>query len=647
VKIPATDWIYDIETFLDIFAACFVHAQTKQRYVFEVSDRRDQSREFVQFIHQLRTWNARLVGYNNEGFDWPVVQSLVERAAMVGSFTHHDARAKSTAIIGAQNGNDRWSHTIWPRDRLVAQVDLLKIHHFDNPQKATRLKQLEARMRSKTVEDLPWPHDQPTTDAQKDDVIAYMCKDVSDTLKFYVASLEMIAFRDELATKYPKLQDPVNMNDTKIGKEFFTMELERQGVPCFDRDANGRRTKRQTWRNSIAIRDVVSPKVHFRNAEFQRVRDWLEAQVLNRQQIEDALSDTVETKGVFKGVTATVRGFEFVFGTGGIHGSVKKQVIRSDDEYEVWDWDVESFYPNLAITNRFYPAHLSEAFCDIYQQVFEMRKSHPKGTVENAMLKLALNGVYGDSNNRYSVFYDPQYTMSITLNGQFMLCMLAEWLIDHDWPGGKPMVEMIQANTDGLTVRVHKSHVAWMHEVCEAWQKHTGLKLESAQYDAMHVRDVNNYLAVGKGGKKIKRIGDYAYQTWFDDHATRERGWHKDHSMLVVPKAAEAQMVHGIPVEDFIMRHRDPHDFQLLIKVTGASKLMHGDRLVQNVTRYYVSTNGDYLTKIMPPAKGKEADREFAVQSGWRVTITNDMDQFDWRTVNWLYYIQKARELVI
>jgi len=45
------------------------------------------------------------------------------------------------------------------------------------------------------------------------------------------------------------------------------------------------------------------------------------------------------------------------------------------------------------------------------------------------MLKLALNGTFGDSNNIYSVFYDPQFTMAITVNGQLMLCMLAERLM--------------------------------------------------------------------------------------------------------------------------------------------------------------------------------------------------------------------------
>ena len=105
-------------------------------------------------------------------------------------------------------------------------------------------------------------------------------------------------------------------------------------------------------------------------------------------------------------------------------------------------------YPNIAISNRVYPEHLTEKFCDIYEDVYNQRKSFAKGTAENAMLKLALNSVYGDSNNKYSVFYDPKYTMNITINGQLSLCLLAEKLLTIEG------LKIIQVNTDGVTVAV-------------------------------------------------------------------------------------------------------------------------------------------------------------------------------------------------
>ena len=570
-----------------------------------------------------------------------------------GYFEAIDAHRKANAIIGAGFGPARWDHNIWPSDRMVTQGDLFKIHHFDNAARSTSLKKLEINMRSRTVEDLPYPPDQPTTSEQKDEIIKYMCHDVSETLKFYYASLDQIRFRDELAERYPDMGDVLNMNDTKIGKKFFERELERNGTPCRVR-VDGRKKPRQMIRNSVALRDVISNRVAFEHPEFQRVKSWLESQVLGPKQDPRAAPGEIETKGIFSDLSATIDGFQYDFGTGGIHGSLHSTVVHEDDEWEIWDWDVASYYPNIAISNRFYPEHLSENFCDIYETVYQMRKGHAKGTAENAMLKLALNGVYGDSNNKHSPFFDPQYTMAITINGQLLLCMLAEWLTQdpsavpgYQTPNG--YVEMIQINTDGLTIKVRKSAVEWMKSVCSYWEEKTGLELESVRYKSMFIRDVNSYLAVKHDGG-IKRIGAYAYETPLNSakFQTRERGWHQDHSMLVIRKAAEAQMVHGVPVAEFIKNHRDPFDFMKSVKVPRSSRLMYGEDLtIQNTTRYYVSTTGSSLTKVMPPLKGKSEERRIGVDTGWTVTVTNDADNFRWDNVNWLYYINEAEKLVI
>ena len=268
------------------------------------------------------------------------------------------------------------------------------------------------------------------------------------------------------------------------------------------------------------------------------------------------------------------------------------------------------------------------------------RREHAKGTAANAMLKLALNGVYGDSNNKYSPFYDPQYTMSITVNGQLYLCMLAESLM------ALPGTHMVQINTDGLTMLVHKWQRQAFVKTCIQWQTHTGLELESTDYSAMLIRDVNSYIAVGTEGK-VKRIGAYAHVTPLEDPYTREVGWHKNHSALVVPKAAEAAMINGTDVSEFVMGYSDQFAFMLSAKVPRSSKLFWGDQQIQNTSRYYVSTDGRSLKKFMPPLNGTETWREFAIEKGWNVTICNDADDFDWSTVNWLFYIEEARKLVI
>lgn len=633
--IPATDFVYDIETYRNLFSCDITHVATGTRWIFEVSDRRNQSREFRAMIEWLAQ-GGRMFGYNNEGFDWPVCQHLCELFDAQGYFTAEDAYRKAQDIIDG----DRFANTVWPSDRLVIQGDLYKIHHFDNNARSTSLKKLEINMRAERVVDLPYDPHENLTSEQMDEVIAYMCHDVGETLRFYMASLDQIAFRDELARNYPDLGDVLNFNDTKIGKKFFEAELEK-AVPgsCYHR-VNRRRQPRQTLRTSIAIADIISPKVSFQRPEFQRVLEWLRVQTLQQKEIEGLKTTDVETKGVFKDLSAVVDGFSFDFGTGGIHGSVAKQTVRATDTHDLVDVDVASYYPNLAISNGWFPEHLSATFCEIYQRVYDMRQSYAKGTAENAMLKLALNGVYGDSNNKYSPFYDPQYTMSITVNGQLYLCMLAEWLLDRT--GGK----MVQVNTDGLTMLVPKTDRAAFDATCAAWESHTGLELEHVDYAAMHIRDVNSYIAVTTSGKR-KRIGAYAHLTTLDDPYTRERQWHQDHSALVVRKAAEAALCDDADISKFIMGHRDPAAFMLSVKVQRSGRLHHGDQQIQNTSRYYISTDGEPLTKYLPPLGSNTDDRAFAVEKGWNVTITNDANDFKWSNLNWLYYIEEARKLMI
>jgi DNA polymerase elongation subunit (family B) len=239
----------------------------------------------------------------------------------------------------------------------------------------------------------------------------------------------------------------------------------------------------------------------------------------------------------------------------------------------------------LSIVNNFKPEHLGDLFCELYKELFEERAKHSKAEspVINAMLKLALNGVYGDSNSEYSPFFDSHLTMSITLNGQLLLCMLAEQLMEH--------VELLQINTDGMTFKCKRSDMAWIHQVMAEWEVLTKLELEQARYKKMLIRDVNNYLALYENGK-VKQKG--AYET--------DRDWNKNHSKLVVPIAVLANFLHGDDIGDTVRNHQEPLDFCLRSKIKRSDKLMYGEEKQQRVTRYYVSVEGEKLTKIMPPA---------------------------------------------
>ena len=612
------DIAYDIETFPNCFTLAAECVDSPFTWMFEISDQRNDSREIIDWLTWLKNSNARMVSFNGLGFDYPVLHTLIRMG-------HSDANTlyqKAMAIIHSQDDDGgRWMHQVKPSDRFVQQIDLFKIHHFDNKARATSLKMLEFNMRSDTIEDLPFKVGTMLNREQIEVLKQYNKHDVAQTKKFLHESLDMLSFREKLNTMFPG-RDWLNYNDTKIGKDYFTMKLEEAGVSCYDFGPKGR-TPRQTKRPVIALKDAILPWITFEQPEFNRVLNWLKAQSIT------------ETKGVFNDLTACVNGFTFVFGLGGIHGSVESTVVESDDENIIVDLDVTSYYPNLAITNGFYPAHLGKEFVSIYKYLFEQRKSYPKKSAESAMLKLALNGVYGDSNNQFSVFYDPLFTMSITLNGQLLLCLLAEGLMHI------PGLRIIQVNTDGLTVRVPRSHKMLVDLARAAWQSRTGLNLEEAVYKAMMVRDVNNYIGVFMDGS-TKRKGAYEW----------DMEWHQNAGGLVIAKVAEKVLVEGAPIRKTLQEWPDIMDFMLRTKVPRSSHLgIERDGVttqLQNITRYYVAEGGGQLVKYMPPLAKKPGQwRKFAVESGWGVQPCNDINDAGKLPVDFDYYVREVEKLCL
>jgi len=614
----SNDYVFDVETYPNVFTLAVEHADAPLRWSFEISGWRNDSKEIIEFLGYLKDTNARMIGFNNLGFDYPVLHTLIRMG-------YSDSRAlydKAMAIINTQDDDEggKWMHQVNPSDRFVEQIDLFKIHHFDNRARSTSLKVLEFNMRSDNIEDLPFKVGTFLNPEQIQVLKKYNAHDVAQTKAFYHHTLGMIRFREELTHKYNR--DFMNHNDTKIGKDYFVMKLEEAGVACYDFGPNGR-TPRQTPRPVIHLKDAILPWIEFEHPEFTRVMNWLKDQSIT------------ETKGVFDDVTATVNGFTFVFGLGGIHGSVESEILESGDDYVIESWDVTSYYPNLAIKNGFYPQHLGKTFCSIYQHLFEQRKTYPKKSAESAMLKLALNGVYGDSNSRFSVFYDPLFTMSITLNGQLLLCLLAEKLMTV------PTVRIVMANTDGLEYIVHPDYIESANDVCKWWQDATQLSLEHARYKTMMIRDVNNYIGVFENGS-TKRKGAYEY----------DMEWHQNHGALVIAKVAEKVLVDGAPIRETVEQWPDIMDFMLRTKVPRSSYLaIEHDGVasqLQNTTRYYIAQGGGRLFKWMPPLKAKpEVWRKIGVESGWGVQPCNDIRDAGKLPVDFDYYVREVEKLCL
>jgi hypothetical protein len=572
-------YIYDTETYPNCFLYGSIAADSDDRVVFEISPWRNDLVDLINHLDALRNSGCSQVGFNNLHFDYPIIHRLMNNYAVWGDPALEIQKIAHDIIVN----NNGWDYNVWPNKQYIHQIDLLKIHHFDNANRRTSLKALEFALRRNKIQELPIKPGSYLDQQQVAELKDYMINEDCETTKeFYLESVEQINFRAELTAKHGR--DFTNHNDTKIGKDIFIMELEKSDPNiCFTYES-GRREPRQTIRNRIPLNTVIFPYVQFQHPELHRVYQWFLQQ------------NAANVDGLFEDITAVIDGLSFDFGKGGIHASVRDTTVVADLDYMILDIDVISFYPSLAIVNNLYPEHLGQLFCQIYARLKTQRTGYAKGSIENLMLKLALNGVFGDSGSKYSPFFDMKYLLSTTINGQLLLCMLAEHLMKID------SLTMIQANTDGMTFKVRRDKLDDVRVVTDWWQVQTQLDLEEVEYSRMWIKDVNNYIGEYLDGS-LKRKG--SYET-LPPGERKPMGWHQDTSGIVVAKAAEAALTRGVSVRSFIINHPDIMDFMMRAKVPKSCRLELGGKVVQRICRYLVTTWGDDLVRVSPPTEGYE-----------------------------------------
>ncbi len=632
-------YIYDLETFPNIFTCVIQNTQSKEIRVFELSTRTNDLTKFLKTLQWLSKNEKVLVGYNNLNFDYAVLQFIYKNAK------NYSIKELVYEVFLFADGLIK-NNIIYKEDKntlKINQLDLMKIHNFDYKATRVSLKVLEVNMCMDSVEDLDFKIGEDLKVNEFDNLIKYNKHDVEATQLFFEHSKEAIEFREELSIKYK--ENMLNYSDTKIGKRYFIRNLEEKlgKDTCY---INGK--PKQTIRNFLNFAEIIFDYISFETPEFQSLLKYLKKQYSNsmkevfsnisKDKLEELSSFcTLNSKKEAHSLHLNYKDFTFYLGTGGLHGSVESKFYDKNDEFLIIDVDVASYYPSIVIQNNLYPEHLGVEFVDIYKEIRDLRFSYEKGTSQNKMLKLALNSTYGDTNNQFSPFYDYKMTLDITLNGQLMLCMLAEKLMQIE------TVSLIQANTDGLTFKIAKKDKSKYEDISNKWQDFTGLELEEIIYEKLWIRDVNNYIALKEDGK-AKKIGAYKYNL----------AWNQNHSSLVVQKAVEAHLINGISIEEFIHNHRNKYDFLLNFKATRNIDLVLEKVYslkktyvpLSNTIRYFISKNGLPLKKILPPLNNEAEQRIIGINVGYKVELCNNIKDFSYEFLDFDYYIKEAYKLI-
>ena len=623
VKNPTIFLTYDIETFLSIFCVVFKY---RDRYkTFEISERKDQYEELVAFLKEgaLKRWF--FVGFNNVRFDGQVLQWLTEAKEPFKKLT---GKTKAKHIMEfAQSVIEKINNKEFPpyqESKLSCQqLDLFLQAHYNNRARSTSLKWLEYSMNWKKIQDLPYKFDEVLSSDKFDDVILYCHNDVDATYEFFKKSEKMVELRFAQQAENLHLE-LFNKSDSSIGEMLFLdmmsdkLDMEKKYLK-----------KMQTRRDFINLKDVILPYIKFETDEFNSVLEFFKEQT-----ITEATKDALKHCLIFDGM-------DYFYGLGGLHAARGNSIFQSDEDNIILSVDFASFYPNISIKNKFYPEHLSESFCILYEELFEKRKLIPKSNPQNTAIKLLLNATFGKAGDEYSFLYDKFFQMAITVNGQLILSMLCEQLSKIEG------VRMVMANTDGCELIVPKSKKREVYNVCLGIEELTQLQLEYDVYNKLFVRDINNYLSVNTKGK-VKTKGAFDIDLEL----------HKNRSERIVPLAVKRYFVDNISVEETVKNHLSSgnyddlenqgiYDFCIGKKIQSNQNYTIEDNeenIIRNikdkVIRFYVSTDGDYLKKNYSDGR-----KEITV-GGNKMTMFMDYYDSENYNVDYDYYINQAYKII-
>ena len=614
-----TVFVYDIEVFQNIFHCSAINTETKEIHKFEISSRKNQLSELILFFKQVNSpvsWNDNYTtncsidsdkifcGYNNLHYDNPVINYIIEYEHVL---TEKPVLVITNSIFNlsreiTNSGENiekwkRWKYQVW-----FDSFDILTMLYSNKLR--VGLKEIQVTMQYKNVQEFVCDWSKPLPIEDFDSMIDYNINDIESTsalLDRCKKDIDLrLAIEDEYGVKVLS-KDGVN-----IGMKILTHKyLEKTGLTWWDiKDLRSPQAY-------IPLKDVILPFIKYDSPILKSVLDEMKTQVVSPGR------KGYEKNFVFGGLRYTV-------GVGGIHSKNDPEIIIPAEDEMLIDIDVASLYPSMLIEYGFYPKHLGPEFLEVYSQIRSERieAKHNGDKIKDSTLKLALNGLSGNLQNEHNFCYSPFAVMQIRINGQLLLLMLAEKLVELG-------CRIVQANTDGLFVLLKKSIYDKVNIVCREWEQLTKLTLEEDRFEAMYQYAINDYIAVKEGyAKKKHEFRDFTavMDPKTGDHikygATNAKGEtyrnmdeiRKDYiktkgmfitevllgkglSPKIIPEAIIKYFVDGIPVEDTVKGCTDIKKFLMSEKTGKQWHVEYMNQEIQRTNRFYASTDGAYLWK--------------------------------------------------
>ena len=601
--------VYDVEIFSNCFHCCCKDTEDNQIYKFEISERVNQLSELVDFFH-YKNADRMFCGYNNHHYDDVIINYMIDFYYKMDSLPWYRVCLSlfnlSQLIVNSEDGPDV-PFKKWKYAKYFYSMDLLTMQF--SRKLRVGLKTMQVTMHYKNVLEYDGDFMLPIPVSKIDEMIAYNINDVESTAELLNRLQPDIELRLFIEKEHGI--DCLSMDSVKMAETFLLEKFsEKSGIP---KNVIKEMRSPMDW---IPLKDVILPFIRYKNPKLQSILEEMKEQVVYSKERKG-----YEKKFVLSNVVYSI-------GVGGIHTIHTPKIFLPGADEFIGHADVASMYPSLLIEYGFGPRQGGEIFRELFAQLKAERleAKHTGQKVKNAFLKIVLNSPTGKMQQDVSWMYDPFNVFRIRINGQLILLLLVDRLLELG-------CEIIQCNTDGVVYRAKNSLKTAISDAIREVEGLTRLEFESDEYEAFYQYAINDYFGVLKGGE-IEEKGMFITKNKLG----------KGLAPVVIPKAVINYFTKGQSIEEFVKSDTDIRDFLMSQAVDKKFSVIHGETRIQRINRFYASTDGAYLFKDDPDSNRDQTN--MLTKSG--VTILNEL--YDTTTanrkINYRYYISEAKKIV-
>lgn len=421
--------VYDVEIFPNCFHCCCKDTETGRLYKFEISERKNQLVDLVDFFYfnPLEGYFRFFCGYNNHHYDDVIINYIIDYRTKLAGLPYWricQSLFNLSQIIVEDEDGSREKIKRWKYAHYFKSMDLLTMQFSQKLR--VGLKTMQVTMHYKNVQEYEGDFDRLLPVEKIDEMIAYNINDVESTTELLNRLKKDIDLRLFIEKEHGI--DCLSMDSVKLAETYLLEKYSKEtGIP-----KNVIKEMRSPM-DYIPLKDVILPFIKYKNPKLQSVLEDMKKQVVyskERKGYENkfVISDTVYSVGV-----------------GGIHSINTPEIFRPKDDEYIGHSDVASMYPSLLINYQWGPRHLGKKFCDIFAGIKTERleAKHTGQILKDKFLKIVLNSPTGKMQQEVSWMYDPLNVFKIRINGQLILLMLVDRLLEFN-------CKIVQVNTDGV-----------------------------------------------------------------------------------------------------------------------------------------------------------------------------------------------------